>query len=153
MDRLDGIFCKLKKISSPDAHFFFSVPNSFYIHFLEENGALLDMPPNHLTRWTLDSFTAIATRHNLELIDHAVQHQEKNIISFSRFAKFFFLRRSQFHRTISNSVSSQIKNPVIKKGGQGFVAAIFALSHLNTYVKLSRLNLSCTQWVHLTKIK
>ncbi len=148
---LDETIDRLIKISNPHAHFFFAVPNNFYIKFLEENGALLDMPPNHLSRWTKDGFVSLAGRHNMKVVNYAVQQNENKFSLFWIFAKFYFLKKSQSPYTLASIVSSKIKTFILKRWLQGFVAILYALLCPRVYLKLAKTSFAPSQWVHLEK--
>src|SRR5208337_399944 len=56
MDRLELLFKKLNLLMKSGGNLFISVPNQRLIEFNENNGALLDMPPNHVGRWNIRCF-------------------------------------------------------------------------------------------------
>jgi 2-polyprenyl-3-methyl-5-hydroxy-6-metoxy-1,4-benzoquinol methylase len=69
MDGLHVLFEKLNWLLKPGGSIFIAVPNQNMIEFNELNGALLDMPPNHVGRWKRRCFEIIGSRHNLTLED------------------------------------------------------------------------------------
>ena len=73
LDKLDETFNTLKKISKPGAHIFIGVPNGRKIKFNELNNALLDMPPNHIGRFSKKTFALIAEKHGLRIDEIAVE--------------------------------------------------------------------------------
>lgn len=70
LDRLDQAFETFSRIGDDDARVFISVPNNRRTDFAEQNGLVLDMPPNHVSRWTEDAFRRIAARHGWAVHRH-----------------------------------------------------------------------------------
>lgn len=68
MDGLDALMDRLRLLAAPGCHIFIAVPNARRIAFNEQNGGLLDMPPNHIGRWTPRAFEAIAARFGLSMV-------------------------------------------------------------------------------------
>jgi SAM-dependent methyltransferase len=73
MDSLDDLFSGLRKIICPGGKMFIAVPNATRIEYQEKSGSLLDMPPNHIGRWTLQAFEVIAARHGFEVVGHEIE--------------------------------------------------------------------------------
>jgi SAM-dependent methyltransferase len=148
MDKLDILFQKLNWLLKRGGNLFIAVPNKNRIEFNELNGALLDMPPNHIGRWSYDCFDEIGRRHGFHIKDYKIEN-----ISFALMAKQFviyrFLRNSQQGGTFSNSIQ-KIRNRHLLKIGQviavtaNSIAAIPALARMNS-------GLGNSQWVHLIK--
>jgi 2-polyprenyl-3-methyl-5-hydroxy-6-metoxy-1,4-benzoquinol methylase len=99
LDGLDGLFEKLTASLNPGGSLFLAVPNDRRIEFNETNGALLDMPPNHIGRWNQMAFTKIAQRSGLQLRDHSVEPLSAPAF-MAEFAHYRFLRRSQIDGTL-----------------------------------------------------
>ena len=62
LDRVDEVFAAAQRLTKPKAHLFIAVPNDKRIEFSENNGGLLDVPPNHISRWTRPAFEQVAAR-------------------------------------------------------------------------------------------
>ena len=69
LDDYDGIFEVLKRIVRPGAHFFVAIPNGGWISLNESRRLMLDMPPNHLSRWSQVSLAALACRFGWRLAE------------------------------------------------------------------------------------
>ena len=67
MDRVDDVFARLKYLLKAQGSVFIAVPNDIRTHYMEGHGSLIDMPPNHIGRWTKDAFDAVCRRHGLQL--------------------------------------------------------------------------------------
>jgi SAM-dependent methyltransferase len=72
MDGLDDLFGQLTMLARANGSLFVAVPNGRRIEFNELNGALLDMPPNHIGRWNKKCFEVMARRHGWAVIRHQV---------------------------------------------------------------------------------
>lgn len=68
MDGLDSLVNRLNELCRPGARIFVAVPNILRIKFNEGHGSLMDMPPNHISRWTEDAFRALASRAAWEMV-------------------------------------------------------------------------------------
>ena len=67
MDRVDDVFARLKYLLKAQGSIFIAVPNEIRTHYMESHGSLIDMPPNHIGRWTREAFDAVCRRHGLQL--------------------------------------------------------------------------------------
>jgi SAM-dependent methyltransferase len=67
LDDYDGIFEVLERIVRPGGHLFIATPNGAWIALNEQRHLLLDMPPNHISRWSTASFAALARRFGWHL--------------------------------------------------------------------------------------
>jgi 2-polyprenyl-3-methyl-5-hydroxy-6-metoxy-1,4-benzoquinol methylase len=73
LDKLDDTFKTFNAVIKAGGHLFIGVPNADKIKFNELNGALLDMPPNHIGRFNKSSFEALAGRHGWEIANFATE--------------------------------------------------------------------------------
>jgi SAM-dependent methyltransferase len=67
LDDYDGIFEVLERIVRPGGHLFIATPNGAWIALNERRHLLLDMPPNHISRWSAASFAALGRRSGWHL--------------------------------------------------------------------------------------
>jgi SAM-dependent methyltransferase len=67
LDDYNGIFEVLERIVRPGGHLFIAIPNGAWISLNESRHLLLDMPPNHLSRWSRISLSALASRFGWHL--------------------------------------------------------------------------------------
>ena len=65
MDDLDGLFGRISQLLRNDGLLFIAVPNAGRVAFNEQNGSLLDTPPNHIGRWSPAAFRILGSRHCL----------------------------------------------------------------------------------------
>lgn len=73
LDSLDDTFKTFNFITRPGGHLFIGVPNGRKIKFNELNGALLDMPPNHIGRYNKKSFEYLGSRYGWKIEEIAVE--------------------------------------------------------------------------------
>jgi len=65
MDSLDEVFAQVAKLLGPKGSVYIAMPNQTRLTFNEQHGALLDMPPNHISRWTRLAVEKLVARHGL----------------------------------------------------------------------------------------
>ena len=100
LDDIHKLVDRLKNLLKKNGEILIAVPNEKIIKFNELNGALLDMPPNHIGRWSKKTFIKYCELHNLNLIDHKVEP-----FSLKKFLLMFysyrFLRKAQKQNSIA----------------------------------------------------
>jgi SAM-dependent methyltransferase len=103
MDRLDVLFQKLNWLMKNGGRLFIAVPNAGRIEFNELNGALLDMPPNHVGRWNKKCFEILGKRNGFLIEDYQIE--EAGFISLAK--EFIFYRLLQ-HAQKSGSFENRL---------------------------------------------
>jgi hypothetical protein len=94
LDHLEEAVRSLSKLGTPDAHAFISVPNIEYIEWAESNLGGIDMPPNHITGFSVEGLIRLFNRNGWMLIDSELQIRDT---LFAR-CKFGAMRGLQFPR-------------------------------------------------------
>jgi len=150
-DRIDSVFHAIHAALKERGKLFIAVPNAARIYFNEANGSLLDMPPNHISRWSPAHFAAAAKRYGFRVIDNEIQPFEQ-----AKFVKqdliFSFMRRAQKAGTVANYLYPKRKNPL----GRAAVAAavgVNALARVPVWLAKQRelRSLGENVWVQLEK--
>jgi len=100
MDRLSALFSTLRGITSKRAELLIAVPNSRRNQFNENNGAVLDMPPNHIGRWTRTSFESLADREGWTMVQYR-EEPVNPVRSWRVFSMYRYARASQFDDRLS----------------------------------------------------
>jgi 2-polyprenyl-3-methyl-5-hydroxy-6-metoxy-1,4-benzoquinol methylase len=149
MDRLNVLFQKLNWMMKKGGSLFIAVPNQSRIEFNEINGALLDMPPNHIGRWNKKCFEEIAKRNGFQVEEYKIE--KSNFFSMiKQFIIYRFLRRSHQSGSFENQIC-KIRNRYLLRIMQiiGIV-----VNSITAIPKLTKINsgLGNSQWVHLTKL-
>jgi 2-polyprenyl-3-methyl-5-hydroxy-6-metoxy-1,4-benzoquinol methylase len=148
MDRLDSLFMKIRSILLPGGTLFIAVPNNSRISFNENNGGLLDMPPNHIGRWTKRAFKIVGKRHNFEIIDYDIE--PLRIISlFKEIAKYKYLRLMQQRGSLANYAERQsIRIKRIACRCVLFLPIALSLPFMGLKMNC---DLGESQWIHYSK--
>jgi len=148
-DGLDDLFDALGRLTAPGADLFAAVPNDRRIEFYERHGALLDMPPNHVSRWTRGAFEALAKRHGWRLIRHEIEPAAP-VAFFKRYAVYRYLRRRRKGGTLSNRVAA-VRCGICRRVCEIALVAAFAVCSLPLLPRMFSPELGNAQWVHLKK--
>ena len=150
LDGLDVLFEQLGRLTTPDAHLFVAVPNDARIAFNERNGSLLDMPPNHIGRWTRPALDALSERHNWRVVAHEIE-PEGAASKARELVTYRYMRRRQKGGTLANRVERVGAAPV-RKALQAATVAAYGLAAIPTALAMIRADgLGGSQWVHLRR--
>lgn len=77
MADLDRVFTTLREAVIPGGSIFLSVPNGEWTEVQERLSAFMDMPPNHVGRWTAEAFRAVSNRNGLQVVEQRTQEVAK----------------------------------------------------------------------------
>lgn len=103
LDQPGAVFQRLADLARGGASLFVGVPNDQRVDFFERHGALLDMPPNHLSRWTREALRLFGGRHGWRLVEHRVEAEP--FLPFARrFLSYRYLRAAQRTGSIPNRI-------------------------------------------------
>lgn len=105
LDDLDGTFAKLRDLCAGGGIVVLTTPSDARISFNEANGALLDMPPNHVTLWRREAFARLAARHGFVLVEHAYEPRAPSAEAV-QYLKYRFLRAAQRHGSWPNAIGA-----------------------------------------------
>jgi SAM-dependent methyltransferase len=103
LDGLDELFERIGRLARRRATLFVAVPSAARVALHEAHGALLDMPPNHLTRWTAGALEALGARHGWRLAEHRVE-PEAYLPAARRLLEYRHLRAAQRPGSVPNRV-------------------------------------------------
>ncbi len=149
MDKLDILFQKLNWLMKKGGSLFIAVPNPKLIEFNELNGALLDMPPNHIGRWNIKCFEVIAQQYGFKIEDHKVEKFSLTSVA-KQFITYRYLRNSQQNGTFENKIE-QINNKYLLKLIRIPGVLVNLIQALPSLFKMNS-GLGNSQWVHLIKL-
>jgi SAM-dependent methyltransferase len=103
MNALDPLFQRIHDLLAEGGSAFVAVPNTARTDFQERTDSLIDMPPNHIGRWTTDAFDAVAERAGLRVL--ATHYEPFSLIEASKVdLKYFHLKRAQAPGTLAHRV-------------------------------------------------
>jgi SAM-dependent methyltransferase len=151
MDDLHGLFGRLSALLAADGHIFIAVPNTFRTSFNEDNGSLIDMPPNHVGRWTEKAFAEASRPHGLNVLEAAIEP-----FSLKRFARqdiyYSHRRRAQTEGTFS-AQARKVKSPAVRKVAEPLAALAGVPGRLPVWLRAARAtpHLGGALWVHLAR--
>jgi SAM-dependent methyltransferase len=111
LDDLHSLFAKLRALVKPGGNLFIAVPNDGRIEFNEKNGALLDMPPNHIGRWNRKCFELVCSRHGWRVIDHR-RESGKLLEVLKEYSVYRYRRQSQSSRRLASRVETIVSRPL-----------------------------------------
>jgi SAM-dependent methyltransferase len=151
MDRIDELMASVARLSRK--HVFVSVPNLHRTAFYETTGSLLDMPPNHIGRWTRLAFEAAWGRHGFRVLDMEVE--PTNLVEFVRTDILYkTLRRAQTHGTAANRVRSLprgLPRRILEVALVAFCAPSRVTAWAKAIERFHGVGLGRAAWVHLTR--
>ena len=127
LDNIHKLIDRLKNLLTKKGEILIAVPNDKIIAFNELNGALLDMPPNHIGRWSKKTFIKYCNLNNLILIDHKVEpFTLKNFLFM--FFSYRFLRKAQKEKSIAAYIKYKSNKNLVAIFTIIFIIADFLLS-------------------------
>lgn len=148
LDNLDAIFETLYKITKDKGQVFIAVPNHKRINFNEINGALLDMPPNHIGRYTKKSFEFIAKKFGWKIKNYKIEPA-----NFKPFSEEFSLYRHLREAQKDNSLDSLIiSNKITRKLFTKLRVKYLEIKHKTLINENYQEVGGASQWIHLEKI-
>lgn len=150
MDGLDDLFQKLNWLLKADGSLFIAVPNSERIAFNELNGALLDMPPNHIGRWNKKCFIEIGMRNGFSIAGHEIE-KFGFFSALKQFTNYRLLKRSQKAGSFENLLFRP-RNRFFLRVMQVLGLTIHLIPAAIVLVK-TKPRTGDSQWVHLTKVE
>jgi 2-polyprenyl-3-methyl-5-hydroxy-6-metoxy-1,4-benzoquinol methylase len=149
MDDLDRFFERISDLAAPRCDIFIAVPNPLRTEYQELRGSILDLPPNHVGRWTCRCFEIIAQKFGLLLISCQVNRSQSFSEKAKRFIKFTYLRRTQ-EVTMANRIE-QVRNTGLKKLLRLFASGFYAIGNILDIVRCREPELGDSLLAHLRK--
>jgi hypothetical protein len=150
LDRLDEVFARLRALARGRAALFAAVPHDRQIDFNEAHGALLDMPPNHLSRWNREAFRRLGERSGWRVVDHRVE-PEALPSRARRFLEYRYLREAQRPGSLPNRVRA-LPGSAGRKALDAAALAVGLPGALPALAALAREPGGDAQWVHLEAV-
>ncbi|RWM39495.1 class I SAM-dependent methyltransferase [Mesorhizobium sp.] len=128
MDHVDDVFARLKFLLRPRGSVFIAVPNDNRTYYMESHGSLIDMPPNHIGRWTKGAFAAMCRRHDLQLTK--CEREPFNLLGFlKQDIVNSYLRKGEKPGTLSEFVRALPRSRA-QRIAQGLTALAISPSRL-----------------------
>jgi SAM-dependent methyltransferase len=149
LDDLDGKLTFLRSCIGDKGQLICAVPNPERIYFNELNGALLDMPPNHISRFSKASFENLAARNLFELKDFEVEPLENKLEEFKEFCTYKHLKSSQSRYTLASLIS---RLPSIWKIRGALQKLYLGLTLILNAIYISKIRSGSSQLLVLQKV-
>jgi len=148
LDNLQSTFHKLNWLMKTGGSLFIAVPDNLRIVFNELNGALLDMPPNHVGRWNKKCFEIIGVQYGFKIENYKTENA--SFISMAKqYINYRMLRKSQVNGSFENWIFS-LKNNLLLKIFRIISFAFNTLTSISILYKMDP-NRGGSQWVHFIK--
>jgi SAM-dependent methyltransferase len=150
LDGLDELFGRIRSLLKRGGSAFCAVPNFERIKYQETYRSLLDLPPNHIGRWTAQSFEAASRRNGLVL-----RSAELEPLSWTEFLlhdiSYSHIRRAQLN---ADGVIARVRSwprSRVRRLVEAALACLFIPARLSAwrYVYKNRQTLGGSLWVRL----
>jgi SAM-dependent methyltransferase len=143
---LDAFLFQLRRLLRPQGWVFASVPNPRGIEFNELNGLLLDMPPNHVSRFTDAAARRLALRNGFllkKLTDQDFSWREM----LPQYLKYRYLRLGQKAGSLPAMIDANLSGTPRKIAAAVFAATLIprALADLRVRGKIGNSRLIVLQ--------
>lgn len=151
LDSLDMLVERLRLITTQGAHVFIAVPNPLRIDFNERHKSVLDMPPNHISRWSEKAIGALWGSRGFEVVQMRLEP-----FTWKEFIKqdlvYSHLRRSQRAGSVANRVRSR-QSTTLRRMAEAGLTLLFAPARLRVWAEAAsaRKSLGGSMWVQLRR--
>lgn len=148
MDDLAGVVARITQLCQPAASVFIAVPNHLRIDYNESHKSLIDMPPNHISRWTQQAFSQLGARAGWQIVDYRTEP-----MSWPDFIKedlvYAHMRRAQRPGSLANLARGR-RRTRLRVMVEGMVALAAAPLRLSSWLDAARTPgpLGGSSWVH-----
>jgi SAM-dependent methyltransferase len=152
MDRVDEVFARLKYLLKAQGSVFIAVPNEIRTYYMEGHGSLIDVPPNHIGRWTKEAFDAICQRHGLQLTK--CEREPFNLVKFLKDDIVdSFLRKAEKPGSVSEFVRG-LPRSTAQRIAEGLIALAQTPSRFPAWAYAARNSstLGSALWVKIDKV-
>jgi 2-polyprenyl-3-methyl-5-hydroxy-6-metoxy-1,4-benzoquinol methylase len=152
MDRLDDLFKRIFYLAKPGASIFIAVPNTDHTNYQEAHDSLIDMPPNHIGRWTINAFRRISSRHRLDLRQH--ETQPFDTLKFLKTdVVFSHVRRAQDRPNSPSGTVRSMRRSKFRTALEVATIAAYGFSRIPHWATAfqKRQGLGLSLWVHLVR--
>ena len=148
MDDIAGVVSRINHLCRPGASVFIAVPNHLRIDFNESHQSLIDMPPNHISRWTHAAFSHLGARVGWQMMDYRIEP-----MSWPAFIKqdlvYTHMRRAQRPGSLANVVRGR-RRTRLRMILEGLAALSAAPLRIPSWLDAARStgSLGGSSWVH-----
>jgi SAM-dependent methyltransferase len=153
MDHLEATFRRLNFLLAPDGAIFIAVPNEVRTNYQEASGSVLDMPPNHIGRWTKEAFDAIAARAGLRVVEATIEPFDPTQFLLEDIS-FSHIQRAQDPSSLASRLRS-LPRGKFRRLAEGVFAVLCAPSRLPKLRQAfrNRSNMGGSLWVQMERAR
>ncbi len=140
LEHLDNLAAFLDFISarlSPGGHLLFAIPNHNFIDFNEKHGQIIDMPPDHISRFSEKSLQVLASKHNFKIVAFQVE-PSRTLNAVKIFFYYRYLKNAQTGRSLAGHISRS-SNSTLKRLLIVFYMCLIMLFNLKLLSSLLKL--------------
>lgn len=143
MADVHGVFGAITHLLSVDGDVFISVPASEATDVQEELTGYLDLPPNHVARWTRPAFEAVTQRHGLKVVEWELEPAARFVLAW-RLAIYAVQAKAYDEESLAGRVNA-VQNRWIRGPAKRVAALAYMPRMLASWRRIS----PKTQWVHI----
>jgi 2-polyprenyl-3-methyl-5-hydroxy-6-metoxy-1,4-benzoquinol methylase len=151
-DEIQKLFRTLRGMLSPSGTLAASVPNGELVRFQEAHGSLLDMPPNHISRWSMRSLECLASHTAFELVE--VRTQPFAWLNFIRQdIEYAYRRKAQIGSSIARRLL-HLRHSNAGRIANMAAAGLLAPARVPTWLRAlrRRAGLGATHWARMKPV-
>jgi len=137
LDDIDETFDVINHVTRLGGHLFIGVPNEKKIMFNELNDALLDMPPNHISRYNQRSFEILSQKYGWTVEEIAIEP----------YSVLEVMKTVMYYRSLKKLQFPVLKNTIAHRIKEYFQIKLMQLEAIFRHAELGE-----TRWVHLRKL-
>jgi SAM-dependent methyltransferase len=146
LDNLDEVFSSLNRLLKIGGHIFITVPNREQRVFFEKSGIPEDIPPVHVSRWSLQSFKYVEETYGLQVRDYQTQRSSYR----NNFVRFVELQYQKTEASRNLNLASHNTRPQWVKY---FNFLLLSVKYISPLLQMySNKEMGVSQWVHLVKV-
>ena len=145
MDDIEMVFEHLNWLIIKGGLLFIAVPNNLRRELFEKFGFFEDIPPTHLSRWSLGNFKLLSKRFKWEVVGHKIEP-----VDFKRNIKKYFgfiIKKYFFYRKVNS-----INIVYIRKFIKAIIYIFLFLYNIRRIYFITRKYFGNAQWVCLRKL-
>jgi 2-polyprenyl-3-methyl-5-hydroxy-6-metoxy-1,4-benzoquinol methylase len=143
---LDGLYATLSAAVTGTGSIFISVPNGESIAVQERLTGYLDMPPNHVGRWTPRAFDAAAGRFGLRVVDQRTEPVSTLGVAW-HLARYRLMGRAYTASSFAHRANAIRFRPI-----RGVTKLALAAGYVPQMLKHRDHFLPLVRWVHLKRV-
>ncbi len=148
--RLDEIFAGFATLVRPGGSLFVAMPGTPMTELAERSGGVIDMPPNHIGRWTPAALDIMGRRHGWTVVECRLDPKETPADRLRFLQSSLFMREIQIPGSLAQAISvcpdTGLRESLIQ-----MLASWYRYRLQGTAPHLASPVFSSTLWAHLVR--